>query len=67
MIQKNDPEALKKMISELFMANPNVIADYKAGKEASLQYFVGQIMKLTKGSVNPQVAKEEVQKMIKEI
>lgn len=57
MIQKNDPEALKTMIKELLDANPTVLADYKAGKEASLQFFIGQIMKNTKGSVNPQLAK----------
>jgi aspartyl-tRNA(Asn)/glutamyl-tRNA(Gln) amidotransferase subunit B len=67
MIQKNDPEMLTKMILELFTANQNVIADYKAGKEASIQFFVGQIMKLTKGSVNPQVAKETILEMIKKI
>jgi len=64
MIQKNDPEALKKMIEELIAANPNVVADYKAGKEASLQFFVGQIMKLTKGSVNPQLAKQALMEII---
>lgn len=67
MIQKNDPEALKKMINELISANPNVVADYKAGKEASLQFFVGQIMKLTKGSVNPQIAKTTLIEMIGKI
>ena len=66
MILKNDPEALKKMISELMAAHPNVLADYKAGKEASLMFFVGQIMKLSKGSINPQTAKEEVIKMASE-
>lgn len=63
-IIKNDPEALKKMINEVIDANPNVLADYKAGKEASLQFFVGQIMKLSKGSVNPAIAKEEILKII---
>lgn len=67
MIQKNDPEALKNMISELFAAHPNVIADYKAGKEASIQFFIGQIMKMTKGSVNPQTAKDTVLEMIKNV
>lgn len=64
IILKNDPEALKKMIDELLATHPNVVADYKAGKEASLMFFVGQIMKLTKGSVNPQTAKEEIIKAI---
>ncbi len=63
-IIKNDPEALKKMIEEVIDANPTVLASYKAGKEASLQFFVGQIMKLSKGSVNPAVAKEEILKII---
>ncbi len=60
MIQKNDPEALKKMVEGLVSAHPTVVADYLGGKEASLQFFVGQIMKLSKGSVNPQLAKEAV-------
>lgn len=60
LIQKNDPEALNKMISELVEANPSVVADYKAGKEAALMFFVGQIMKASKGSVNPAAAKDAV-------
>jgi aspartyl-tRNA(Asn)/glutamyl-tRNA(Gln) amidotransferase subunit B len=67
MIQKNDPEALKKMIGELFIQYPNVVADYKAGKEASIQFFVGQIMKLTKGSVNPQTAKEAILELVQKM
>lgn len=66
MIQKNDPEALEKMIKELISANPNVVADFKAGKQAALQFFIGQIMKATKGSVNPQVAQEAVKKLLSE-
>ncbi len=60
LIQKNDPEALNKMIAELVAANPSVVADYKAGKEAALMFFVGQIMKASKGSVNPAAAKDAV-------
>jgi len=66
-IIKNDPEALKKMIIEVIDANPTVLASYKAGKEASLQFFVGQIMKQSKGSVNPATAKEEILKVIASI
>ncbi len=60
LIQKNDPEALGKMIAELVAANPSVVADYKSGKEAALMFFVGQIMKASKGSVNPAAAKDAV-------
>jgi hypothetical protein len=44
-------------------ANPNVVAEYKAGKESSLCSSVGQIMKETRGSANPAI----VQKILKEI
>ncbi len=60
LIQKNDPEALQKMIAELVLAHPQVVVDYKSGKEAALMFFVGQIMKSSKGSVNPTSAKDAV-------
>lgn len=65
-IIKNDPEALRKLINDIIDANPTVLADYKAGKEAALQFFVGQIMKAMKGSVNPAVAKQEILEIIKQ-
>ncbi len=64
MIQKNDPEALKMIIEELITQNPTVVADYRGGKQASLQFFIGQVMKITKGSVNPQMAREMLLKII---
>jgi aspartyl-tRNA(Asn)/glutamyl-tRNA(Gln) amidotransferase subunit B len=65
LIQKNDPEALKKMIQEIIDANAGVVAEYKAGKEASLQFLLGQVMKVSKGSVNPGVAKTTLVDMLK--
>ncbi len=67
LIQKNDPEALNKMISDLVAAHPQVVADYKSGKEAALMFFVGQIMKASKGSVNPAMAKEAVIAFVQQI
>lgn len=66
MIQKNDPEALEKMIRELISANPNVVADFKAGKQVALQFFIGQIMKVSKGAINPQTAQETAKKLLLE-
>ncbi len=65
LIQKNDPEALKKMIQEIIDANAGVVAEYKAGKEASLQFLLGQVMKVSKGAVNPGVAKTTLVEMLK--
>ncbi len=57
-IQKNDIEALKKIVDEIILANPTVVADYKAGKVALFQFFIGQGMKLSKGSANPETLKK---------
>jgi len=58
LIQKNDEGAVKEIANKLIAENPKVVADYKAGKEMALMFFVGQIMKATKGSSNPQVIKK---------
>jgi aspartyl-tRNA(Asn)/glutamyl-tRNA(Gln) amidotransferase subunit B len=64
LIQKNDEGAVKDLAKKLIAENPKVVADYKAGKEAALMFFVGQIMKVTKGSSNPQVIKKVLVDML---
>lgn len=63
LIQKNDEGALKEIAQRIIDANPTVVATYKAGKENALMSLVGQIMKETKGSANPQL----IQKLLKEL
>ena len=46
-------------------ANEKVVADYKGGKENALMSLVGQIMKETKGSANPAVAKQVLLDLLK--
>lgn len=58
LIQKSDEGALLVIVKEVIAANEKVVADYKAGKEASLQFLVGQGMKMSKGSANPQMLGE---------
>ena len=53
LIQKNDPEALKKIVMEVLEESKQQVADYKSGKESMFMYFVGQCMKKSKGSGNP--------------
>lgn len=62
LLQKNDEGELIPIIDTIIAENPVVVADFKNGKEASIQYLVGQGMKATKGSANPQV----LQKLIRE-
>ena len=56
-IQKSDEGAVKKIAEEVIAENPQVVAEYKAGKQASFQFLIGQGMKKSKGSVNPEVLK----------
>ena len=58
LMQQNDAGALTATIQKIIEANPVVVASYKAGKEASLQFLIGQGMKETKGSANPALLKE---------
>lgn len=65
LIQKNDVEALKAIVAEIISANPTVVADYKSGKVALLQFFVGQGMKASKGSANPGALKTLFEEALK--
>jgi aspartyl-tRNA(Asn)/glutamyl-tRNA(Gln) amidotransferase subunit B len=65
MLQSNDEGPIKAIIEKLITENPKVVADYKAGKEASLQFFIGQTIKATKGSANPQIIKKVLLSVLK--
>ena len=62
--QVSDTGALEVMIDEILNANEDKVAEYKAGKEKLLGFFVGQTMKASKGSANPQVVNELVKKKL---
>ncbi len=63
--QVSDEAALVSVVEKVLAANPKQLADYRAGKEKLLGYFVGQIMKETRGQANPQVLNEVLVKMLK--
>jgi aspartyl-tRNA(Asn)/glutamyl-tRNA(Gln) amidotransferase subunit B len=62
--QKNDPEALKIAAQKILDENPEKVAEYKSGKEQLLMFFVGQIMKETKGSGNPAMIQEVLKELL---
>ena len=51
--QVSDENTLLVIINELLDQNPQLVEDYKAGKDRVLGFFVGQIMKKTQGKANP--------------
>lgn len=53
LLQKSDKGELRKIVKAVLEANSKVVTDYKNGKEAALQFLIGQGMKATKGSANP--------------
>jgi aspartyl-tRNA(Asn)/glutamyl-tRNA(Gln) amidotransferase subunit B len=53
LMQVSDETALKVIVDLVIERNPAVVAEYKAGKEAVVQFLVGQGMKETKGTANP--------------
>ena len=51
----SDEGAIKAVVQKVIEANPQSVADYKAGKERAIGFLVGQAMKETKGKANPQM------------
>ena len=56
--QSSDTSALEKIIEEIIAANPKQVEQYRAGKKTVLGFFVGQVMKASKGHANPQLVNE---------
>jgi len=53
LVQISDEGALLAVVDRIVAANPQSVADYKAGKEKAVGFLVGQVMKETKGKANP--------------
>ena len=56
--QVSDSGAIEAMCDEIIAANPEKVEQYKGGKEKLFGFFVGQVMKASKGSANPQAVNE---------
>ena len=61
----NDTAELEKIAAKIVEESTKVVAEYKAGKTSVFQYFIGQAMKATKGTANPEVMKEIFEKLLK--
>jgi len=62
--QSRDTSALEKIIDEVLAANSKQVEQYRAGKKTVIGFFVGQVMKLSKGQANPQMVNELVAKKL---
>ncbi len=66
LLQKNSEEDLIPIVETIIAEHADVVAEYKAGKESSIQFLVGQGMKATQGAANPGVLVALIKKMIAE-
>jgi aspartyl-tRNA(Asn)/glutamyl-tRNA(Gln) amidotransferase subunit B len=62
--QSRDTSAIEKILDEVLAANPKQVEQYRAGKKTVAGFFVGQVMKLSKGQANPQLVNELVAKKL---
>lgn len=65
LAQVSDTGAIEKFCDDAIAANPNPVADYKAGKLAALNSLKGQVMKLSKGKANPALVGEILERKLK--
>ena len=61
-IQITDIAALEKIIDEIIAANPKQVEQYRAGKTTILGFFVGQVMRASKGQAKPELVNELLKK-----
>lgn len=62
--QVSDSGAIEKLIDDIIAANPQQVADYRAGKDKLFGFFVGQAMKVSGGKVNPGQLNELLKKKL---
>ena len=65
MAMLSDASALESVAQKILDANPKQVAQLRAGKTQLMGFFVGQLMKETKGSANPKLAGEIFERLLK--
>jgi aspartyl-tRNA(Asn)/glutamyl-tRNA(Gln) amidotransferase subunit B len=62
--QITDTGAIEKLADEIIASNPRQLEQYRSGKTTLLGFFVGQVMKASKGQANPQLVNEVLSKKL---
>jgi aspartyl-tRNA(Asn)/glutamyl-tRNA(Gln) amidotransferase subunit B len=63
-VQSRDTGSIEAILDKVIADNPRQVEQYRAGKKTVSQFFVGQVMKLSKGQANPQLVNELVAKKL---
>jgi len=64
LVQVKDETAIESVVDEVLAESPVEVENYKAGKDKLFGYFVGQVMKKTKGKANPKLVNEILRKKL---
>jgi aspartyl-tRNA(Asn)/glutamyl-tRNA(Gln) amidotransferase subunit B len=64
LVQVSDTVEIDSIIEQVIAASPQQLAQYRAGKEALFGFFVGQVLKASKGKANPKVVNERLKEKL---
>jgi aspartyl-tRNA(Asn)/glutamyl-tRNA(Gln) amidotransferase subunit B len=56
LAQVSDAGAVEAVVDQAIAENPKSVEDFRAGKAAAMKFLIGQVMRLSKGKANPQLA-----------
>jgi aspartyl-tRNA(Asn)/glutamyl-tRNA(Gln) amidotransferase subunit B len=66
LAQISDERVLAQIVEQVLAANPDQVARYREGKETLFHWFVGQIMRATRGKAEPQMVKDLLREALAE-
>jgi aspartyl-tRNA(Asn)/glutamyl-tRNA(Gln) amidotransferase subunit B len=64
LTQVSDAGSIQAFVDQVVAANERSVNDFRAGKEAALQFLIGQVMKASRGKADPQLARELLVKTV---
>ncbi|AEA33487.1 Asp-tRNA(Asn)/Glu-tRNA(Gln) amidotransferase subunit GatB [Hippea maritima] len=67
LVQITDRSQIEGIVDEVIKANPKAVEQYKSGKKNTIGFFVGQVMKKTKGKANPKLVNEILASKLEEL
>ncbi len=67
LLQVHDEGTLEGLVQEAITENPKVVSDYHGGKESAMMYLIGQVMRKTKGSANPEKVTQRLKEKLAEM
>ena len=64
LAQLSDTGELERMVDEVLAAQPQAVADYRAGKTGAVNFLAGQVMKASRGKANPNLVRELIEQRL---